>query len=235
MKKISVIIPFYNDFKVIDATLKSVFSQTYSNLEVILVDDGSEPDLSEKKNELLNKYQIKIIRQNNQGAPAARNQGLRHANGNFVIFWDSDVIAKPNMLEKMYNKLSSCDFASYSYCNFYYGNKKMPARKFDPEFLKKRNYIHSTSLIRKNDCIQWDEELSRFQDWDFWLNLLDQGKRGVWIDEYLFKIQTKKDSISDWLPRFAYYPPFSWLPGISSKVQSYKKAKSKVKEKHNLL
>ncbi|HCM53574.1 MAG TPA: hypothetical protein DIS59_01340 [Candidatus Magasanikbacteria bacterium] len=110
----------------------------------------------------------------------------------------------------------------------------MPARTFDVQSLQKRNYIHTSSLIRRKDVIAWDESLKKFQDWDYFLTLAEQGKTGVWIDEYLFDIETG-GTMSEWLPRFAYFMPFKWLPGISRKVKKYEGAKYIIQAKHHLL
>jgi glycosyltransferase involved in cell wall biosynthesis len=233
VNKISVIIPFYNDFKVVDHTLKSIFAQTFSDLEVILVDDGSNPPFESKKKSATHEN-ITVIRTKNQGAPAARNVGLDRSSGDFVIFWDADIVAEQGMLEKMQQKLKQNTQASYCYCNYYFGNKKMAAQKFNCGLLEQRNYIHSTSLIRRKDCLRWDEDLDRFQDWDLWLRMYQQNKIGVWLDEYLFTIQQKDNSKSEWLPRFAYYPPFKWLPGFRRKVKDYEQAREKIQAKHNL-
>ncbi len=91
MKKISVIIPVYNVEKFLPQCLSSITNQTYKNLEIIIIDDGS-PDNSES---IYKKYaatdkRIKIIRQENSGISVARNIGLKNATGEYVHFIDSD-------------------------------------------------------------------------------------------------------------------------------------------------
>lgn len=233
METISVIMPVYNHHDKFGRSLKSVFHQNYPEMEIIVVDDGSSPPVSEVIPEE-QKDKIKLIRQENQGAPAARNKGLEYTQGEFIIFFDSDVVAKKNMLIRLKQALDNHPEKSFAYCNYKFGFKKMPAREFDPQKLKQNNYINTTSLIRTEAVVEWDESLDRFQDWDLWLTMLEQEKEGVWIDEYLFTVLSKKDGISDWLPSLAYYPPFSWLPGIKNKVQNYRQAKKRVRDKHEL-
>lgn len=235
MDLISIVIPVYNQKESLKQALDSIYCQTYKNKEIIIVDDGSDELVSQANLNIKKKESIKIIRQKNKGAPAARNRGLQEVRGNFVIFWDADVVAIPEMLEKMHDKLFECQEASFVYCNMKYGKKKMSAQEFDKANLKENNYIHSTSLIRAQDVISWDESLDRFQDWDLWLSMVEQNKTGVWIDEYLFTVIPNEGGISDWLPRFAYKPPFKWIPGIKSRVESYEKAKAKVQEKHDII
>ena len=91
MEKISVIIPVYNDEEYLAQCLDSVLRQTYSNLEIILVDDGSTdstPELCEKDRE---KYaNIRILHKKNGGVGSSRNAGLEMATGEYILFVDFD-------------------------------------------------------------------------------------------------------------------------------------------------
>ena len=80
---ISVIIPVYNHAKVLPQTIASIFKQTYRPLEIIIINDGSTDNFSEAVKEL---EEVKIINQENKGAPTARNRGLSEAKGEYVIF-----------------------------------------------------------------------------------------------------------------------------------------------------
>lgn len=237
---ISIVIPVYNHFDKLGKTLESIFNQTYKDLEVIVVDDGSDKEFQisdfpacRQAGRIKNSDLVKLIRQENKGAPVARNRGMDEAKGDYVIFWDADLIARSDMLEKMKRALDENPEASYSYCNYKFGFKKMPAREFDPDALKKVNYIITTSLIRKKDAIRWDESLKKFQDWDLWLTMFEQGKKGVWLNEYLFDVQTG-GTMSTWLPSFAYKVPFKWLPFVRGKVKKYEEAYKIIKNKHRL-
>lgn len=96
MKKISVIIPFYSNVQWLHEALESVFSQTYENLEVILINDGSKEDISS----ILHRYGHKIVYlyQDNAGPAAARNLGIHHATGEYIAFEDSDDVWLPDKL-----------------------------------------------------------------------------------------------------------------------------------------
>ncbi|PJA89910.1 MAG: hypothetical protein CO137_01645 [Candidatus Magasanikbacteria bacterium CG_4_9_14_3_um_filter_32_9] len=231
---ISVIIPTYNPEKHLLGALQSIMAQTYKNIEVIVVDDGSKKPVEDMLKDMLFFEKITLIRQENQGAPVARNKGFSKSTGKFVIFWDDDIVGELDMLEKMHNALVENESASFAYSNFYFGFKKMPAQEFNVEELKKNNYIITTSLIRREDFPGFDEFLKRFQDWDLWLNMAEQGKKGVWIDEYLFKATPKKAGISSWLPSFAYKKPWKFLPFLRKRVKKYEKARKVIEEKYNL-
>src|SRR5690606_8889630 len=150
--------------------------------------DGSVPPVHIQNEEC--SFSVTLVRQENKGAPSARNVGFAHSRGDYVIYWDADVVGVPDMLETMLTALQKHARASFAYSSFYFGKKKMNGQPFDKEALRQRNYIHSTTLIRRVDVIQWDESLKRFQDWDFFLSLAEQEKQGVWVDEALFTVDT---------------------------------------------
>lgn len=104
MEKISVIIPVYNTEKFLKQCLGSVINQTYKNLEILIIDDGS-PDKSDAvyKQFALQDNRIKIIKQKNAGISAARNTGLKFASGQWVHFIDSDDYLDIDYYEKMMN------------------------------------------------------------------------------------------------------------------------------------
>jgi glycosyltransferase involved in cell wall biosynthesis len=98
MKLISVIIPVYNVENYIADTVRSVLAQTYSNFEVLIVDDGSPDRSIEICEQQFNDPRIKIIRQENRGLAGARNTGIRHAQGEYLAFLDSDDLWEPEKL-----------------------------------------------------------------------------------------------------------------------------------------
>lgn len=102
MPKISVIVPVYKAEKFLATCIESILNQTYGNLEIILVDDGS-PDSCGKICEkyALSDSRVKVVHQKNAGVAAARNVGLDLAEGDYVTFVDSDDYIQPQMYEKM--------------------------------------------------------------------------------------------------------------------------------------
>ena len=115
--QVSIIIPFYNHRDWLEETLDSVFGQTYSDYEVILVNDGSKENISD----LIDKYGDKIIYlyQENQGPAAARNNGISVANGKYIAFEDSDDLWMPNKLELQVAFMEANDCV-WSHTGFYY-------------------------------------------------------------------------------------------------------------------
>lgn len=114
---ISIIVPVYNVEKYLDRCIQSIVEQTYRNLEIILVDDGST-DGSEKicDSWAVKDNRIRVIRQNNMGGGAARNAALDVAKGDFIAFVDSDDYISADMYEYLYSLLEKgFDIAECSY------------------------------------------------------------------------------------------------------------------------
>jgi len=224
---ISVIIPVYNAAKTIENCLKSVFNQSYKDIEVIIVNDGSTDNLHQVLLNVTGKFVI--YDQDNQGAPAARNFGFKQSHGEFIIFLDADIIMKPKMLEKLYLALKTNPEAAFAYSSFYWGWKKFKLWPFNYEKLKKMPYIHTSALIRREVFPGFDPMLKKFQDWDLFLTIAKNGGTGVFIAESLFKI-TAKGTMSSWLPTIFYQLPF-----LKLKVKDeYLKAKEIIKQKHQI-
>lgn len=114
MKKFSVIIPVYNVEQYIAETINSVLQQTYTNFELLIIDDGS-PDNSVNICQSFTDSRIKIIRQQNRGVAAARNTGIRHSQGEYLAFLDADDLWLPNKLEKHLEHLESLPTVGVSF------------------------------------------------------------------------------------------------------------------------
>ena len=107
--KITVIIPVYNVEKYLEQCIKSVIGQTYKNLEIILVDDGS----TDKSGQICDKYaelddRIFVIHKANGGLSDARNAGLEILSGEYVTFVDSDDYVSPIYIEAFYYAINMC-------------------------------------------------------------------------------------------------------------------------------
>ncbi|MDR1973237.1 MAG: glycosyltransferase [Bacteroidales bacterium] len=94
---ISVIVPVYNGEKYIDVCMNNLLQQTYKNLEIIVIDDGSTDSSPEK----LKKYSVKIFRQENKGLSAARNIGIKIATGEYIHFMDVDDLINAEFYQKL--------------------------------------------------------------------------------------------------------------------------------------
>lgn len=136
MKKdlISVIIPVYNVEKFLKKCLDSVINQTYTNLEIIVVDDGSK----DKSGEICDSYKnkdarIKVIHKQNGGLSSARNVGLEKSNGDYILFLDSDDWIDLTYIEVLYNNLieNNCEISVPGFCLSYENGKRIKDSKIN--------------------------------------------------------------------------------------------------------
>ena len=99
--KISVIVPVYNSEKYIEKCIESIINQTYRNIEIIFINDGS----TDESLNIIHKYKkldnrIKVINQSNSGVSAARNKGIKNSIGDYITFVDSDDHIDSKMIDK---------------------------------------------------------------------------------------------------------------------------------------
>ena len=158
MKKelISVIIPVYKVENYIERCIESVISQTYKNLEIILVDDGS-PDRCGKicDDFAENDERIKVIHKENGGLSEARNCGIELATGQYLAFVDGDDFIKETMYETLYKNLISSN-ADISICEYVKYNEKKN------KYIQK-NYKNETKIFSRKEAIRkllLDEEIT---------------------------------------------------------------------------
>lgn len=116
---ISVVVPVYNVEKYVERCIDSITAQTYKNIEIIIVDDGSTDNSGHIVDEIsLKDQRIKVIHQENGGLSAARNTGIDKATGEYLVFVDSDDYISCKMIEVLFNNLLSFD-ADISICDYY--------------------------------------------------------------------------------------------------------------------
>lgn len=231
---ISIIIPIYNQADKLRKTLDSINKQSLKDLEVIIINDGSSDNPEQVFTDFLTTTKTELtfsfFNQENKGAPAARNKGFRESKGEYLFFCDADAMLEANALEILLNTLIDNPGASYAYSSFKWGRKKFKGQDFDAKQLRQKPYIHTMSLIRRNDFPEngWDENIKKFQDWDLWLTMLENNKVGIFVNQFLFTI-TPGGTISSWLPGFAY----KVLPFLPA-VKKYKAAMAIIYRKHQL-
>ena len=230
---ISIIIPTFQHGNSIKECLDALYVQTCSDFEVIVVNDGSTDNTAS----VLENYSkpIKVVNQKNSGANSARNRGYKEALGEYLLFCDADVITDPKMLAKMKTALENNQNAVYAYSDFMWGAKAFKLFPFNANELRKKNYIHTTSLIKKEYFSGFDESINRLQDWDLWLTLLEAGHEGVYIPEILLTVKPRKSGMSGWLPSFVYNIPWQKFGIRIKRLDDYRKAEKIIKEKHSLL
>jgi glycosyltransferase involved in cell wall biosynthesis len=196
---ISVIIPTFNRGIYITKTIKSVMAQTYKNIEVVIVDDGSTDNTEDLVNQLEVKYnKIKYYKQQNQGVSAARNYGIDKSTGKYIAFLDSDDLWHINKLQRQMAKLLEED-ADACFCGtikIYENDKSRETLKnnFDlkkpliSQLMLRNDAQTITWLIRKDvieNCnIRFSSKYSYAEDWEFYCKIMAVSKVTC-VNEYL--------------------------------------------------
>lgn len=209
--EVSIIIPAYNVREWIDQTLDSIWRQTSTDYEVIVVDDGSTDGL---KAYLETRYpsRLKVIRQDNQGLSAARNTGIRHSLGRYYCFVDADDLILPHHLESLTKVLNSSLDVGVAYTDHtkFFDN---PAENFDhpPKkmetsdeawwclFLQDNPIVSGGALVRK-ELVElyggFDTSMVSCADWDFWFRLALNNVQFAYVAEKTLLYRQRSNSLS---------------------------------------
>ena len=213
MKKISVIVPVYNVAKYLEECISSITNQTYENLEIILVDDGSN-DGSEKICDNLAKKdsRISVVHQVSSGPSKARNTALEIFTGDYFTFVDSDDIISEDFCQILYDMLvnTTCDFSACRALRFFDGDSfEQKLNYCKPEKMSNSDYLQAQfdkrfefgavcKLYKRNIATEMSFKNGKLNEDVFWAaDLLDNFNNGViCTDEQLyFYRQKRKGSI----------------------------------------
>ena len=205
-KLISVVVTCYNHENYIEQCLRSIFNQTYRNIELIVLDDGSTDSSSEVIQEVLKEspFVTTFESHENIGVVRTRNKGLNLLNGDYFLFVDSDDFLDERYVEELYNGAINHQ-ADIVYCDLYNCEKNeiyLKAQEFELQSLLESNYISNCSLVKKTILkgIYYDEKLSgkKLEDYDFFLNLIiNNGAKAVYQPNTKLNYRVfEKDSIS---------------------------------------
>ena len=196
-KKVSVIIPAYNMADLTLLTVKSVLNQTYENIEIIVVDDGSKDETREVLKEVEEK--IKYVYKENGGASSARNLGIINATGEYIALLDCDDLYLPEKIEKAVKALDNDPQIGFVHTGAYFINSEgYQVKEYHPKNKKREgnifskllrgNYICNSTVVARRECFEkcgtFDETIFVPADWDMWLRISAQYNAG-YIDEPL--------------------------------------------------
>lgn len=196
---VSIIIPTYNRASFLREAVDSALSQTYPNLEVIVVDDGS----TDETGAVLSEYagQVHAVYQGNRGLPAARNVGVEASQGQFLVFLDSDDLLLPTKIQSQVEYLVTRPDIGVVYGDGYIMNEDGLADSLEPymaashpvsddafvrSLLLQNQLVVHAALVRRAvlpDKQVFDESLTRFEDWDLWLRMCLTGVKFAYRDE----------------------------------------------------
>lgn len=248
---ISIIIPIYNAGGVVSNCIKSILEQSYTDYEVILVDDGSTDNSGEVCQSIVKKDNRFIyVRQENKGVSSARNRGIGLANGEFIVFVDGDDCLDRNYLNCLISEVGDNDLAVCGYKKILdtdiYNSKqidmhkiqfiKYSANKYCEELfsvgnLEYQGYVwgklYRADVIKKND-IYFDENIAYNEDRLFLVQYLDNCKRSVvYCPEELYIYIQSDNSAMGKLKK-------SYNSKMISELAAYKKIEMCLKAKNKI-
>ena len=211
---VSIIVPTFNRAKLLIETLTSIVNQTYKNWECILVDDGSTDEVANLVNEfILKDHRFKFFKRpihKPKGANACRNFGFEKSKGDYIKFFDSDDLMKPELIEKQFNFLvnrSYLDFCATFWIHLYedgstmknkqntHNYKDNPIRGYlldshifpTPSPLWRRSFLENKELF--------DEKLHKSQEADFHFKMLMYQPKYDFLNDFLMYIRIGHESI----------------------------------------
>jgi glycosyltransferase involved in cell wall biosynthesis len=208
---VSVVMPAYNVAPYISETLDSVLAQTFAHYEVIIVNDGS-PDTVELER-ALEPYlgRIVYVRQENRGAGAARNAGLRRARGEFTAFLDADDLWLPDYLSEQIKFIREGDYDFVYADAMLFGQSPLAGRTFmqiapsDGEvtfesLINGRCNVITSGVVARTSLIlevgMFDEGLRNSQDFELWVRLVRKGARAAYQRKVLLRYRYHENSLS---------------------------------------
>ena len=196
---ISVVIPCYNSGATLEQTVTSVKAQTWTNVEIVVVDDGStEPNTCAVLAALEGVY---VVRQSNLGLPAARNAGFQVARGDYVLPLDADDWLDPIALEVMMQVLKSSPHASFVFCDLQLEGEASGVLQ------KHFNFFEQLSLNQLPYCLLmpkrlwaeaggYDQSMRQgYEDWEFNIRLGVHGYYGQRVAQPLFHYRVSSNGM----------------------------------------
>ena len=201
-KKVSVIVTTYNHEKYIEECLDSIYKQTYSNIDLLIINDGSTDNSDSIIRDCLVKSPFEnsdYISQENKGACVARNIGLDWAEGDFVLIVDSDNTLPSNYIEKAVHLLNSTnkDIAYYSLKNLQSKEVINEVPDFSMELFSMVNFIDTCSLIRRTAIgnNRFDENITYLEDMLFSISCVLNANTFIGIDDSLYAYRWRPNSV----------------------------------------
>ena len=208
-KLISVIIPIYNANVYLSACIQSILDQTYTDLELLLIDDGS----TDASGKICDQYaqkdsRVKVVHNTNHGVSYSRNMGLALAKGEYITFCDADDLYKQNYIMKMRNAAQSQD-ADIVICNYSYLHKpqnkicERASGSIEKEEIYRRMFINNTiggfvwnKFFRKDTIgeIHFDENMQICEDTYFVCRALKNAKKVYYVGESLYLYRVHQNS-----------------------------------------
>ncbi|MFY9528189.1 MAG: glycosyltransferase [Candidatus Acidiferrales bacterium] len=215
MPRVSVVIPTYNSAAFLEEAIQSVLGQTYSDFEVVVVDDGSTDGTEYVVRSFGDR--VSYLKQDNRGVSAARNHGIHKSQGNYVAFLDSDDFWLPGKLAEQIPLLDRDAELGLVYSDWRVTSEKgvlepsylsnlAPASGYVFDELVRSGFILTSGTVVRRSCLDdvgdFDETLSIAQDYDLWLRICYRWKIAL-VNKPLVIKRSWDGSLSSNLPKTA--------------------------------
>ena len=213
--QLSVIVPVYNMEKYLDICMSSLVNQTYKNIEIIVVDDGSTDNTKKILKEYTNKKNIKLLFKQKEGVSISRNTGIKISTGDYITFLDADDWLEYNTIEKIVNCKEDMNVDIVRY-NYYINYNEIEQTEINMKIDSKDkncklkinnkiiNYFINGSiegyvwllLIERSSIPSFDSSISLMEDFIFILELIRNAKTICFFDKCLYHHYSNQDGIS---------------------------------------
>jgi len=201
--RVAVIVPCYNLGRYLDEAIDSVLAQSFQDVEIVVVDDGSSDSDTRARLDAFDRPRTRVIRSANRGLPAAKNLGLAETSAPYVCMFDADDRLLPDMLAKSVAALDDdARLAFVSHWVRHFGDESFDWAPTDCGFpaLLDVNTVNGAALVRRSalDAVGGFDETMRdgCEDWDVWIALVERGFRGRILEEVLYEYRRRPESMS---------------------------------------
>jgi glycosyltransferase involved in cell wall biosynthesis len=202
--KVSVVIPCYGQARYLPEAVASVVAQTFTDWEIVIVDDGSPDETATVAAALIAQHapaRIRLVRQTNGGVARARNAGIATSQGRFILPLDADNRLEPEFLAATVAVLEADPSIAIAYTDYrlFEGASDVKLRpEWELDRLCDWNYIENTSLFRREAWVASGgynaNMVEGLEDWDFWLSCAEHGYIGQHVPEVLFSYRQRPGS-----------------------------------------
>lgn len=215
--KVSVIVPVYNLFNYISKCISSIVSQTYKDLEIIIINDGSTDNSISEINRLASTdNRIIVIDKMNEGVSVARNTGIERATGKYIMFVDGDDLIDTDMVQKLIDKAEK-NQADYVGGGFIFEDPDIKKRRFSPDGFSPvtfknrdvfKNYlagkyiwssvwggIYLRETINKNN-VRFVPEIKYAEDVFFTINFMAFAKKVIICEDHFYHVLVRSSSVT---------------------------------------
>ncbi len=204
-KLVSVIIPCYNDYLYINEAIDSINNQDYNNIEILIIDDGSNLKTKKVLNNI-RQQNTNLITQKNLGPSAARNNGIKLAKGEYILTLDADDYFEPSFIGKAISIIKANDKIGMISCwGKAFGDRIKEEQNIKPkggglfEVLFQFHPFAFGSLLYRKECWEkingYDENMKNgYEDWEFNVSVIKQGWEIFIIEDFLYNYREKPNS-----------------------------------------